>query len=304
MKKRHSSCSKYAGYHESSGSNQYYSDDSSASGYSVVEYKDIIDHPNLTASLGEKSTNFKHIKISIKGENNNTKRRIIHRMKVLARETRFRMLNIKNALKNKINKNKPTDISNKTKKPLDTLKSSINGLESAEESLFDNSSGFSQVEPSRLKLYQPEQLLNIIDISKHVFSNSNASEYNENVEVLVGTKNYIAPEIFECKYSGINKMVDPYAADIWSLGILLLALITTHFPWKIAIPEVSHNFREFSISGFSKRCMYFSEMMGSLEVDDDNVEYIIIALASMLNPKTPSRRKIDRVDMPISSSST
>ncbi|OMJ22271.1 hypothetical protein AYI70_g2983 [Smittium culicis] len=93
-------------------------------------------------------------------------------------------------------------------------------------------------------------------------------------------------------------MIDPYSADIWSLGIVLIALITTHFPWEIAIPEVSHNFREFSKSDFSNRCMYFCEMMDSLGFVDDITEHIIISLVGMLNPNNPNRREISRVVIP------
>lgn len=50
-----------------------------------------------------------------------------------------------------------------------------------------------------------------------------------------GTPPYMAPEVFEKRFNRnlMNKAYDPFAVDVWALGVILYVLMTTLYPFEI-----------------------------------------------------------------------
>ncbi|EJU01790.1 hypothetical protein DACRYDRAFT_107526 [Dacryopinax primogenitus] len=57
---------------------------------------------------------------------------------------------------------------------------------------------------------------------------------------LVGSDPYVAPEVIR------GEMYDARKADVWSLGIIFLAMMLRRFPWALADPRKDLNYRKFA----------------------------------------------------------
>lgn len=72
--------------------------------------------------------------------------------------------------------------------------------------------------------------------------NADGSVVRERLATRCGSRSYMAPEVVACKHSGVG--YDGFAADVWSLGISLFAMLLGFFPLESADPEVDWRARE------------------------------------------------------------
>ena len=94
---------------------------------------------------------------------------------------------------------------------------------------------------------------------------------------------YSAPEIVQ------HKPYDPYAADIWSLGVLLYFMVTKTYPWKegeehVMTPELISKVTNPYIATMIEKCTQEDPSM-RINIDD------LLSLPIGPQPITPSRKK-------------
>ena len=77
------------------------------------------------------------------------------------------------------------------------------------------------------------------------FGLSSYAPKSQLTNVQCGSRNYVAPEVLN------SEMHDPYAADIWSLGVTFYQLAFKHLPW---VEEVDHSMRRIEDRMFPPEC--------------------------------------------------
>lgn len=177
----------------------------------------------------------------------------------------------------------------------DALKSVFGQVASAVAYLHENGVSHRDIKPENVALTQ-DRGAKLID-----FGLSEESRY---VRGRVGTDPYCAPEVVQLPSIKNNKCrgrrVDGFAADIYSLGLTLVAMITGRLPWRLADDR-----EDDSYASFLDRLLTY-EVEGAVFADDPRElgvsSHLCKLLDSMLHPDPKLRATIgdvlDALDMP------
>ncbi|OLY83206.1 Serine/threonine-protein kinase PSK1 [Smittium mucronatum] len=102
----------------------------------------------------------------------------------------------------------------------------------------------------------------------------------------IGTRQYMAPELF----LPYIHHYDPFKADTWSLGIILISILTYHFPWDLAVAQSSPTFASFCLVTPSAQHSVLASMLNHFGIASNGITRTLLGL---LDPTNPSNRSIN-----------